>query len=390
MNNTPIKATYATDATVNRPIGCEASHTPLSDIPAGEKYLYIITPTPETGMLKGMVNSVHPLNPRIQQDVCNHLCKIIFIQHHEAQSGSTIPDALLLHLNLYIANNNIPPAEVYYIHGNLRGQETMDIYGFQFNYLGVNPCEHWNAPIGTTPVKYTGDKLLLNYNRQPRNHRIIIIAELLRHQLLDRCLVSFNTVEGNLHWADGALIFNVGNNRHIRYADETIMPYAKQLGDIQPLRLETQTTDNLAITLYKPHYEESFISLVTETFAFETDILLISEKSWKPILFGHPFMIFGNYGTLAQLKQWGYRTFDKWIDESYDLNLPFEDRVQVIIKEILRFSKMSLLELQTLRVEMFPVCLHNQQLHRTRAGSARTGAIYLRENIQNIWSDLNR
>ena len=46
--------------------------------------------------------------------------------------------------------------------------------------------------------------------------------------------------------------------------------------------------------------------------------IFISEKTWKPIMVGHPFIMVGNKNNLKFLKDLGYKTFDKWIDESYD------------------------------------------------------------------------
>ena len=46
----------------------------------------------------------------------------------------------------------------------------------------------------------------------------------------------------------------------------------------------------------------------------------------------NPFIIFGNPGTLAKLKKYGYKTFDKFWDESYDEDVDLSIRLSRLIK----------------------------------------------------------
>jgi hypothetical protein len=59
---------------------------------------------------------------------------------------------------------------------------------------------------------------------------------------------------------------------------------------------------------------------------------LISEKTFKPIAFQHPLMVYGNSGTLKTLRQWGFETFDNLWDESYDLLTNSQQRRNAIVK----------------------------------------------------------
>lgn len=63
-------------------------------------------------------------------------------------------------------------------------------------------------------------------------------------------------------------------------------------------------------------YNQTFYSIVTETFTVEPTIL--TEKIWKPILAKRLFVVFANRNYLRDLKSFGYKTFDCVIDESYD------------------------------------------------------------------------
>jgi hypothetical protein len=44
----------------------------------------------------------------------------------------------------------------------------------------------------------------------------------------------------------------------------------------------------------------------------------LTEKTFRAIKHGHPFVIVGCVGSLATLRKLGYRTFDHAIDNSYD------------------------------------------------------------------------
>lgn len=74
---------------------------------------------------------------------------------------------------------------------------------------------------------------------------------------------------------------------------------------------------------YNPYwYSDTNFSLVSETMV--NPQLFISEKSFKPLAFKHPFIINGTPGTLAHLRSRGFETFDHVIDESYDTTLNTE------------------------------------------------------------------
>ena len=62
---------------------------------------------------------------------------------------------------------------------------------------------------------------------------------------------------------------------------------------------------------------------------------------------------------LEYLKRFGYKTFDKWIDESYD-NEPDDDkRMDMVIEEVKRLTALSDEEWQRMIVEMIPTLHHN-------------------------------
>jgi hypothetical protein len=70
---------------------------------------------------------------------------------------------------------------------------------------------------------------------------------------------------------------------------------------------------------------ESLLYLVTETIAIGRRHHL-TEKTFKPIAMGMPFVIVGTRGSLEYLRSYGFRTFEHIWDESYDTA---EDSVRI-------------------------------------------------------------
>ncbi len=76
-------------------------------------------------------------------------------------------------------------------------------------------------------------------------------------------------------------------------------------------------------------YRDSWFSIVTETI-FDYPHSFRTEKIWKPIIMGHPFIVAANAGYLRDLRNAGFKTFNTLVDEHYDLI----DRPDVRIQRI--------------------------------------------------------
>ena len=59
------------------------------------------------------------------------------------------------------------------------------------------------------------------------------------------------------------------------------------------------------------------------------------------------------------MKGFGYKTFSEWFDESYDLEMNLEKRIEMIINQIKLLSQKSKSELNDMLVEMLPILEHN-------------------------------
>jgi hypothetical protein len=70
---------------------------------------------------------------------------------------------------------------------------------------------------------------------------------------------------------------------------------------------------------------------VLETVA-DGDKIHLTEKILRPIACAHPFVIMAGPGALKYLRSYGFKTFDKFWDESYDAETDTVTRMEMIIK----------------------------------------------------------
>ena len=73
----------------------------------------------------------------------------------------------------------------------------------------------------------------------------------------------------------------------------------------------------------------------------------------------HPFIMMSTPYTLQKLNELGFKTFDGFIDESYDREKNNTKRFELIEKEIIKFSKMSKQEIHDWYWSMEEIYKHN-------------------------------
>jgi hypothetical protein len=59
--------------------------------------------------------------------------------------------------------------------------------------------------------------------------------------------------------------------------------------------------------------------------------VFMTEKIWKPIIAQQVFVLHGNYLYLQKLREMGFKTFNNYFNESYDLAQDPKERINKII-----------------------------------------------------------
>jgi hypothetical protein len=103
---------------------------------------------------------------------------------------------------------------------------------------------------------------------------------------------------------------------------------------------------------------DSLLYLVTETVATGCRHHL-TEKTFKPIAMGMPFIIVGTQGSLEYLRSYGFKTFGDFWDESYDTIADDNQRIAAIAKTLKDLDSLSAAEKASLYRCMVPTIEHN-------------------------------
>ena len=183
-------------------------------------------------------------------------------------------------------------------------------------------------------------------HQQPRSRRFTLLNR--THKWWRSTITAYLKYEGILdsaYWSYGMVdIGDLYNNNPIRLAlFPGLEQYMKKFLDSAPYVCDELSVDdhNRHWLLAEHLYADSYCSLITETLydAEQSGGAFITEKTFKAILNGHPFVIFGCPNTLATLRQLGYRTFDQAIDNSYDLEQDNTERFRLTVESIKQLQK---------------------------------------------------
>ena len=349
-------------------------YTPKEEI-LGRPHIYIINVYTNTFFQTNKEIGFDCISPEYLEDIKNGKSKILMFFIYEGYSGRIGNDDFEV-IEEWRIKSNLPLNSIYYVSGNLLSDEIVKQKQLGYQARGIHYFEPWNKYRGDI-LKFNpiDDKFLfLSYNRQYRFHRIRFIIDLFENKLIDKGLISLDKPYG--------IPFNVSEEGRDFLENKT------------PLTIDTlpELKYNLAINITTEDYERTFLSVVTETLADE-GTLFFSEKIWKPIMVGHPFMVFGNRGSLKHLKSLGFKTFDKWIDESYDDGEDFQIRSQMITNELIRFSQKSKEELINIRLEMDEICSFNfhhfKQYYEEKYGDDDQSKT-IRNVLLEIWGQINK
>lgn len=114
---------------------------------------------------------------------------------------------------------------------------------------------------------------------------------------------------------------------------------------------------------FRNAYENSHFSLIPETYmGGNTDIFQCTEKTIKAVIHRHPFMVYSNKDFLKRMKNYGFKSFGEYIDESYDDILNPVDKIHAINTQAERLNNMHYIEFKKLMWDMSSITTYNYQV----------------------------
>ena len=310
-----------------------------------------------------------------------------------------MPFEYLKKIYVSLQNNNINPNKVYFISNNFSSYDTNKKL---LNKLGINPSKRLNFFTYYEQLKTKSNEIIdenvknmfisesefdscnknkksLILNRRLHLHRKIFLSLIMYDNIFDSNLISFDfDFEKNRvgdfkqeiytdRYVDFNFLINKSNVQEYLFnnsiKNKILLGYSKlkeknkNLLDVDNFNgidgRELEIDD-------KNLYKETCFSVITETEMFSNHDRYITEKTIKPIQQLHPFIILGPSGTLEYLKKLGFKTFDKWWDESYDLEENSSKRLIMVYNLFKQLNDKSFDEWNKIYKEMKKILIYNR------------------------------
>lgn len=181
-------------------------------------------------------------------------------------------------------------------------------------------------------------KLFSCYNNNPKPHRLLLVDTLAKYDLIK----------------DGIVTLHYPNDYTYKYHD------GSELFDEPNFKLGSApeiTADKLPRS-----YLNGFIDIVTES-TYEAGQFNLTEKTCKPIGALKPFLVAGppRYHEYLHNK-YGLRYYNDLFDYSFDLENDLEKRIEGLVHNIIKLSKLSNSELKELYERVKPVAVANRYI----------------------------
>ena len=209
--------------------------------------------------------------------------------------------------------------------------ENFTLNTFFFPHFFLSTYNHLNQYIDKDNNKNTiePDKNFLCLNRRVFFHKYQMIEELFNRGLLD---------ETRLTWVD--------NYTPLKMIDLDLDHKLNINGlEFKSIQLEGDVMygsrlsyhDEFLFTINPDWYYKSKVDIITETMLYE-DAIHITEKTYKSIYLGLPFVISATKGHLKNLRDMGFQTFNSVINEDYD-NMTGKNKVKHVVDAAIELCK---------------------------------------------------
>lgn len=323
----------------------------VQEIKSGTTYFYPII-IRNLHLYVDLVKEIE-ISDKVTVDVKNGHAYIIFVYHQEGDLHN-IKDKFY---NL-VSKMNLPKKQILFFHSNHSIEKFQDA---PFQYVPVDIFSWWLSKYSVISdiIDFNDEKLFLLYSRQVRFHRLCLFASLIQNDLLDLGVYSC-----------GKFRFNNDVKEILNAHNYSLTPeQADKLRSIELTSPDNQISNsdinNCPNDIFFPDYQRTFVSLVAETLS---DSIFLSEKTYKPIAVGHPFILLGGPGHLAYLKSKGYKTFDQYWNEDYDQEPNLHLRIKKIVEILTQLNTLTSYKRIQMKHSMLPILQHNQQLFKKSFG----------------------
>ena len=269
-------------------------------------------------------------------------------------------------INLYFLSNDDSVRKTYVndavragfteenIHFTTETTKTHDLAGTTYMCSDELLYRHRNRSM---PIVYHEQERSKKFTALVRTHkewRAYTMARLWSKGLHEQGYFSYNnkiTVEEDVNPIDTS---NLGSLKH----------HTEFFLKLAPFHCDLLTPDEHADMKYTVglHHSDAYFNFVIESEL--TGPARLTEKVFKAIKNCQPFVIAGAQGSVQQLREMGYQTFDTVVDHSYDTIEDPTERWEAVCREMCRIAKSK--KIHSMYINCKDDLIHNQTLFLNR------------------------
>lgn len=307
-------------------------------------------------------------------EIVNHMGNLLI--NYVIDGGIGINEKNFKKMAKFTRSKNIPDEKVFLIFSDFKLKDNLQKLGINYNFLDYNfylifkSLEFGRNMKSARPTITTKEEFVSGIDKPKKDflhltgrwklHRLLILSQLQKLGI-DNSLVSWD----NRNYCEKLINEFLKLDNNIKFMEmlktESKVLDVKNVKEVMGYGFEN-----------KGMYLNSYISLVTESIFFEEkkqDNIstnfpsgFLSEKIWKPIGHCQPFILIGPAGSLRYIKErFHFRTFHPHINEDYDDEINDELRLELILKEIKKFSNKTENEKVDFLNCIKDICIYNQE-----------------------------
>lgn len=261
---------------------------------------------------------------------------LVFEGHHDYWADSTIPQGSIL------------------ISGHEHFNQNKNHTSLGFDYWDIFINNEFRAPALYHEINQSSIS-------EAEYDAVIPTGSMRKHRKIFLQVLNENKQDLTIVTDDRQAILNTD----LRFSPLGIEVYLNKIGlkkyqsySTFPSFYDTNNQRSLDLQPHKRMHSVARVNVVLETTAYDTSISYTTEKTWKVLAQRRPFVIFGDTNILKKLKEQGFKTFDKYCDESYDTIADLEEKSHKVIEAIKQLAE----SCKKHPDEIDSICRYNQEL----------------------------
>lgn len=339
------------------------------------------------------------LNPEILRAIQLGDLKLIISTFHE---GGVHYESFFEKLYNSCKEFGISPSDIHYSNADsnvnlqhelycMKNNITIKMNCYFVDYLFSTACSAYsNNPYDGDILNFEGEreKNFLMFNRSVfKDHRFWYLSQLEKNDVLKDCLYSMIfPYDREIDWGTDGYRGFPAFTKLKEFNDN--MEWMQKIKDIGVVKIDNIDTFEDStyyangrrvhygwIDWVNPSFDPSFLrtymTLLTES---SFTACQVSEKGVKALRYFHPFIALAGPLYLEMLKEKGFKTFDKYFDESYDKIFDHGDRMKAVVKLTTELNDKK--KLHKIFMDSKEEVIHNSNLCKTYSGEQSVKKLY--------------